>query len=58
VRCLRPAEAIVADLAAQGILAGYPLGRHYPGMEDCLLVAVTEQRTKEEIDLLVDALAR
>jgi glycine cleavage system P protein (glycine dehydrogenase) subunit 1 len=56
VRCPRPAADIVRDLAAQGILAGYPLARDYPGMEDCLLVAVTEQRTKEEIDRLVAAL--
>lgn len=56
VRCPRPAEEIVADLAAQGILAGYPLGRDFPGLEDALLIAVTEQRTREEIDRLVDAL--
>src|SRR5205823_11040253 len=56
VRCPRPAGEIVTTLAAQGILAGYPLGRHYPELEDCLLIAVTEQRTKEEIDGLAEAL--
>jgi glycine dehydrogenase subunit 1 len=56
VRCPRPAAEIVRDLAARGILAGYPLARDYPGMEDCLLVAVTEQRTKQDIDRLVAAL--
>jgi glycine dehydrogenase subunit 1 len=33
-------------------LAGVPLGRWYPQLDDCLLVAVTERRTKEEIDRL------
>ena len=56
VRCPRPAEEIVAALAAEGILAGYPLGRDYPELGDCLLIAVTEQRTKEEIDRLTEAL--
>ena len=57
VRCPRSAAAIAGRLAEQGILAGYPLGRDYAGMDDCLLVAVTEQRTREEIDALVEALA-
>jgi len=54
VRCPRPAAEIVADLAAQGILAGYPLGRDTPGLEDCLLIAVTERRTRDEIDRLAE----
>jgi glycine dehydrogenase subunit 1 len=56
VRCPQSPEEIVAQLAAQGILAGYPLGRHFPELADCLLLAVTEQRTKDEIDRLVEAL--
>jgi glycine dehydrogenase subunit 1 len=31
-------------------MAGLPLGPYYPALQDCLLVAVTESRTKEEID--------
>ena len=42
---------------ADGIYAGYPLGRDYPGLDDALLVAVTEKRTVEEIHRLVEALA-
>lgn len=37
-------------LMSKGILAGLPLGDFYPGLENCLLVAVTEIRTKEQID--------
>ena len=36
---------------------GYALGRDYEGMDDVLLVAVTERRTPAEIDRLVDVLA-
>ena len=38
----------------EGIFAGVPLGRWYPELADCLLVAVTEKRTKAEIDRLAD----
>lgn len=37
-------------LLEQGILAGLPLGDYFPALKDCLLVAVTEVRTKAEID--------
>ena len=40
----------------QGIFAGVPLRRWYPELADCLLVAVTEKRTKAEIDRLAAAL--
>ena len=34
----------------------YPLGADYPEYADCLLVAVTEQRTREDIDRLASVL--
>ncbi|HWI08307.1 MAG TPA: aminomethyl-transferring glycine dehydrogenase subunit GcvPA [Solirubrobacteraceae bacterium] len=37
---------------AQGINPGYRLGRDYPEYEDGLLVAITERRTKAQIDRL------
>jgi len=48
-------EAICQAALQQGILAGVPLGRWYPELADCLLVAVTEKRTKDEIDQLAAA---
>jgi len=33
-----------------GILAGLPLGRWYPELDDCFLVSVTEQRTRDDIE--------
>ena len=43
-------------LLERGLAAGFPLVRYYRHMENCLLVAVTETRTKEEIDLLAHVL--
>lgn len=42
---------------AEGIFAGVPLAQWYPELDDALLVAVTEKRTREEIDRLVGCLA-
>jgi len=52
VRLPKRADEAVARLMRRGIAAGVPLGRYYPGMENDLLVTVTEKRTKSEIDLL------
>ena len=50
------APALLAKLRAKGYHAGLPLGRWYPALADCITVAVTEQRTKTDIDGLADAL--
>jgi len=50
------AEEAVAGLLERGIAAGFPLGRYYPGEERALLVALTEKRTRAEIDALARAL--
>jgi glycine dehydrogenase subunit 1 len=46
----------VGRMVEHGIAAGFPLGRYYAGMENYLLVTVTEKRTKYEIGLLAEAL--
>jgi glycine dehydrogenase subunit 1 len=56
VRLPRPAETVCSRTRARGINAGYRLGRDYPGLENCLLVCLTERRTPDEIDRLADAL--
>ncbi|MCX8082377.1 MAG: aminomethyl-transferring glycine dehydrogenase subunit GcvPA [bacterium] len=43
------ADVVVNKMIAKGFAPGFPLGRYYKGMEKNLLIAVTEQRTKEEI---------
>jgi glycine dehydrogenase subunit 1 len=59
---LRDRQNQVDDLLAKaldaGFLAGVPLGQWYPDLNDCLLVAVTEKRTKQEVDALVQTLSR
>jgi glycine dehydrogenase subunit 1 len=52
VRVGRPAQEVVSDARARGVHPGYVLGRDYPGMDDVLLVALTERRTPEDIDRL------
>lgn len=49
--------ALLDGAEKQGILAGVPLGQWYPDLDDCFLVAVTEQRTKQQIDRLVSTFA-
>lgn len=48
----KPSE-IISELSKKGILPGVDLGRFYPELEGNLLIAVTEKRTKEQIDNLV-----
>ncbi|HEY2939795.1 MAG TPA: aminomethyl-transferring glycine dehydrogenase subunit GcvPA [Gaiellaceae bacterium] len=57
VRVGRPAKEAIAAARAQGVHPGYALGRDYAGMDDVLLVAVTEKRTRAEIDRLAEVLA-
>ena len=57
VRVGRPAREAIRDARAAGVHPGYALGRDYAGLDDALLVAVTEKRTTDEIDLLAEVLA-
>lgn len=45
-------------LLKKDILAGLPLGDYYPAHENSLLVAITEVRSKQEIDRFADELAK
>jgi glycine dehydrogenase subunit 1 len=58
VKLPKPVERVVVRLARDRILAGVPLKAFDRKLADCLLVAVTEKRTREEIDTLVAALAK
>ena len=53
-----PSEAadVVASLIEKGFAAGFPLSRYYDGMENSILICVTEKRTKPEIGMLAEAL--
>jgi len=53
VRSRQPVAELNKSLRQEGIIGGYALGRDYPELADGWLVAVTEKRTKAEIDDLV-----
>ena len=57
VRVGRSAAEAIRAARERGIHPGYALGRDYPGLDDALLVCVTEKRTPDEIDRLAEALA-
>jgi glycine dehydrogenase subunit 1 len=48
---------LLARLLEAGFHAGLHLGRWYPALDGCTSIAVTERRTRGEIDRLVSALA-
>ena len=50
------AEDAVSKLMRKKIMAGLPLGRYYKNMKNCMLVALSEKRTKKEIDFFVASL--
>ena len=51
------ARVLRDSLVDSGVIAGLPLDRYYAGMDNALLVAVTEKASRESIDNLAEALA-
>ncbi len=58
LRLEAPVAAVIERCAAEGVNAGYALGREYPEYADGLLVAITEKRSRADIDRLADVLGR
>ncbi|MET0822985.1 MAG: aminomethyl-transferring glycine dehydrogenase subunit GcvPA [Solirubrobacterales bacterium] len=58
LRLEAPVGPVLDRLAEERIAGGYPLGREYPEHADGLLVAITERRSKEDIDRFAEALGR
>jgi glycine dehydrogenase subunit 1 len=52
-----PVERVIERCAEQGVNPGYPLGKEYPELEGGLLVALTERRTRSDIDRLAEVLS-
>jgi glycine dehydrogenase subunit 1 len=57
IRVGRPAEEVIRAARGRGVHPGYALKRDYAGMEDALLVCVTEKKTPADIDRLAEVLA-
>jgi glycine dehydrogenase subunit 1 len=51
-----PVERVIERCLADGVNPGYSLAADYPELGDAILVAITEQRTKADIDRLCDVL--
>jgi glycine dehydrogenase subunit 1 len=51
-----PVNKVLDRCAAKGVNAGYALGRTYDEHRDGLLVAITEQRSRADIDRLAEVL--
>jgi glycine dehydrogenase subunit 1 len=56
IRSRKPLDRVFSACRDKGILVGPRLGEAWPELADCFLVAVTEKRSKEEIDRLVTVL--
>jgi len=52
IRLPRPAQDVCLAMIGRGYVPGFPLGRYYPGLEDCLLVTCTEKHSRRDIDIL------
>lgn len=50
------AADVIGKLIEKGFAAGFPLSRYYQGMDNSILIAVTEKRTKQQIGMLAEAL--
>ncbi len=53
VKSSEPVTELNSKLLESNIIGGYDLKNKYPELKDCWLIAVTEKRTKEDIDYLV-----
>jgi glycine dehydrogenase subunit 1 len=56
VRVGRPADEAIRAAREQGVHPGYALKRDYGGMEDALLVCMTEKKTPEDVARLAEVL--
>ena len=56
-RTPRPAREVIAAARERGVHPGYAVGRDYEGLDDVLLVALTEKRTPADVDRLAEVLA-
>jgi glycine dehydrogenase subunit 1 len=52
------ASKLIRGLARRGFLAGPSLRRWYPELANCLLIAVTERRTEDEVAGLAEAIEK
>jgi glycine dehydrogenase subunit 1 len=57
VRVGRTGRETIRAARDRGVHPGYALGRDYAGLDDALLVAMTEKRSPDDVDRLVEVLS-
>lgn len=53
VRLPYNAQRLITKMQDKGFIAGLALGQYYKGMDDYMLIAVTEKHTKQQLDQFV-----
>jgi len=56
IKTPRSAKEVIEALLKKNILAGVNAGRWFNGLDDCLIIALTEKRTDAQIKSLVESL--
>jgi glycine dehydrogenase subunit 1 len=56
VQVKRKPAGVLKDLLKRQIIGGFDLSRFYPELSDCLLICVTEQNSRDEIEALAAAM--
>ncbi len=56
IRLPKDPNVVIGKMIEKGITPGFPLGRYYDDLKDYMLIAVTEKRTKREIDVFAAVL--
>ena len=52
----QPAASVLAKMAEQNVLGGYALGKHFPELENAILVCVTETKNESDLQRFTDAM--
>jgi glycine dehydrogenase subunit 1 len=58
LRLPRPIAQVLETLVEYGVLGGYPLGRDYSELEDCLLICATETKTVQDLQHYANTLTQ
>ena len=56
VKCEQPVDELLEHLLEHDIFGGYKLENDYPELQNCFMLAVTEEISREDIDYLCDVL--
>lgn len=58
VRCGKDPDKIIGNLLKHGVVGGLPLGKTFPEMKNCMLICVTETKSKADLDRFVELLGK